>query len=541
MSEKLRDKLIDGFTKALDSSDPALASYVTGGCLTTGILPGNGKLLAWDANSVHGFVFDTTNATAIRGASYLLKGLDDDLRRGKALGLEESQILFAGGGGGLAVVSEDQARAAISSLHRLFAARTLVGTCCAVAVPLDSGSTPFNEVYAACQNELARERVLRGPDCEPAAPFFARRCEVCGRRAAAFVAEKRIGGPRPECDVCHHTIEHGKAKRRDSQEVTDFEDIADEERGGFLAVVYLDGNGIGRRISELPSPLAYAMFSRAIDRLLRKSFEDLAGEYGLAEEGKAEDGKTQRGHAYQLPICGGDDLVAILPGDVAVPFTRDLLRRLEEETDRAEELRHPGFRGLDPIGAAAGVAIGKVGFPIRHLIQEAEALLETAKRRCYSDPDARSALDFAEVTDGSPRRESMTPERLRKTPPQMLLSGRPYSLPELDVFSMRFGAVRRASLGRSQLYNLRRYAGSGLAQLRNHALYQIGRRDAWRALIGELAGDADAVRDKERVVYDKNRAMKQVVPSYGGHRTFDVSDMIELYDHWRDPREDAAS
>jgi hypothetical protein len=528
MSEDLKGKLVNGFAQALGIPlGRELDLYVTEG---HGRLPGPAQLLAWDANSVHGVVFDTTNATAIRGASELLKKLDDDLHEGQILNLSRSQILFAGGGSGLAVVSKVQARTAIALLHDLFAERTLVGTCSAVAVDLGSGDLPFNEVYVACQDELARERVRRGSDAEPAVPFFALRCEVCGRRAAAVVADKRIGGSRPECDVCFHTIEHGKKSRYGAREVTDFKEIADKVRGGFLAVVYLDGNGIGRRISMLPSPLAYATFSRAIKQLVRNSFDELTRRYGLQEEGKAADDWTFRGHAFQLPICGGDDLVATLPADIAVPFTRDLLRRLEEEADRGPELRHPNFSSLDPIGAAAGVAIGKVGFPIRHLIQEAEALLETAKERCYGPGNVRSALDFAEIGDGSPRRESVKPDRLRKEIPEMLSTGRPYSLPELQVFSSRFRAVRRAAIGQSQLYNLRRYADAGPAQLRNHTLYQIGRRDDWRALIGDLAGDPGAVRDKER-------AIRQVVPDYVGHPVFDLGDMLELLDHWREDKE----
>jgi hypothetical protein len=37
--------------------------------------------------------------------------------------------------------------------------------------------------------------------------------------------------------------------------------------------------------------------------------------------------------------------------------------------------------------------------------------------------------------------------------------------------------------------------------------------------------------------------MEQIAPTYGStenggtHRVFDVADMIELYDHWRDSRE----
>ncbi|MCP4661673.1 MAG: hypothetical protein GY856_40245, partial [bacterium] len=346
----------------------------------------------------------------IRGASFLLKALDDDLRQGSVLGLEECQILFAGGGSGLAVVSHAQAREAIARLHRLFAERTLVATCSAVAVDLGAGDVPFNHLCDAAHNELARERVLRGSDAEAAVPFFAQRCEVCGRRAAAVVAEKRLAGPRFECAVCHHCIEHGKAQRWDQQETTDFATIADEKRGGFLAVVYADGNGIGQCLSKLTSPLAYAGFSRAIERVVRESFDELAGKYALKEEGEVAADAEARGKSYQLPICGGDDLVAILPGDVAVPFARDLLRHIEEAADSDDDLQHSTFRKLPRIGASAGVAIGKVAFPVRHLIEEAEELLKTAKERVYGDDDVRSALDFAEVADGSPRRESVQPE-----------------------------------------------------------------------------------------------------------------------------------
>lgn len=524
MSADLQEQLTRGFEKALGSQSPAVATYVAEG---RGALPGAARLLAWDANSIHGFVFDTANATAIRGASEVLRKLDEDLVGGEPLGLDAAQILFAGGGSGLAVVSEAQARKATARLHELFAERTLVGTCCAATVELGSGDAPFNELYDAWQNELARERVHSGSDAEPASSFFALRCEVCGRRAATK-AEARKSGLRPECAVCQFMIELGKKSRYDSEEVTDFEAIADEERGGFLAVVYLDGNGIGRRISELPSPLAYATFSGAMKRLLRGAFENLAAEYGLVEEG-GKDGSRRRGHSYQLPICGGDDLVAILPGNVAVPFTRDLLRHIEQKADQDPELQHSSFRKLEKTGAGAGVAIGKKGFPIRHLITEAEELRETAKKRCYRDAGVRSALDFAEVTDGSPRGDSGK-ARWRGG---MFSSGRPYSLPELDDFSARFNAVRRASIGRSQLYAFQRYAGAGLAQLRNHALYQMARSHDWRDLIGKLAGDPDAVRDKER-------AMRHVVPEYGGRRIFDVADMIELFDHWREPEEAAA-
>jgi hypothetical protein len=83
MSADLQEQLTRGFEKALGSQSPAVATYVAEG---RGALPGAARLLAWDANSIHGFVFDTANATAIRGASEVLRKLDEDLVGGEPWG-----------------------------------------------------------------------------------------------------------------------------------------------------------------------------------------------------------------------------------------------------------------------------------------------------------------------------------------------------------------------------------------------------------------------------------------------------------------------
>ena len=487
-----------------------------------GIPRDSARLLAWDANSVHGFVFDTTNAAAVRGASHLLKDLDDQLRDGRGLKLKANQILFAGGGSGLAIVEKDRISEVARKLHDLYARKTRVATCTYAAV---NATGDFKEHYNDVQGELARERTRSGPDASPAVPFFVQRCEVCGHRAAA-IQQDRKSGTRPECLVCHHCIQAGKSNRWAEKETSDFETIADPK--GFLAVVYIDGNGIGSRISRLPTPQAYRTFSKALTEIFTDSFDEIVKQFGLKKDDEIDPDDKRQGKAYQRPICGGDDLVAILPGHVAMPLARRLLERIETAADGHEGLRHEAFKDLDPIGAAAGVAIGKVNFPIRHLLEEAEELLGSAKQRVYRDK-VRSALDFAEIGDGTPRRESAKPERLRGSK-SLYQSGRPYSLPELQEFSRRFRIIRDAAFGRSQLYSLRTYAQSGRAQLRNHVLYQAGRREEWRELIRKLAND-------EGAELEKKTCTDQIVPTYSGDAVFDVADMIELLDHWHEPGE----
>ncbi len=519
----MSDQLARGFAKALGPvPDEAVRHYVSTG---HGSLPGTASLLAWDANSIHAFVFDTTNATGVRGASDILKTIDDELREGKAPGLTREQVLFAGGGSGLAVVSKEETPNVVRGLHALFAEETLLATCSAASVDLVCGAEGFADRVRAVGRALARNRILTGPDPEPAVPFFLERCDVCGRRAASG-RRQRKAGERLECEPCSTRIDRGRTKVRYQHEPADYQAIAGGDDGrGSIAVVYLDGNGIGKRITSLSSPWDYAQFSAAIAGVMRDSFREEARRYELLDEDDEREGR------YQLPICGGDDLVAIVPGEISVPFARDLLLRFETNCEADGALRDPD----NPLSAAAGVAIAHVKFPIRYLIDEAKALLGRAKGRFYRAKRvyghrAPSALDFAVIADGSPRSETVEPERWARLPEEMLYSGRPYTLKEMTTFSDRFGKILAAqpAVGRSQLYALHRYAQAGPAQLRNHILYQIGRREEWRQLVAKLAAD-------DRVIDDKARCMATMVPRYGDREVFDVADMIELLDHWQEP------
>lgn len=507
-------KLAHGFARAMGiAADEKVLQYVRQGSDPPS---SNGHLLAWDANSIHAFVFDTTNATGIRGASDILTSIDRTLRNGGKIGLETSQILFSGGGSGLAVVSQAQIEPALGALHRLFALQTRIATCSAACVPLVQGDQPFNQRVLAADRALDQDRIQRGADSEPAVPFFVSRCEVCGRRAASV---SKLRGKEPysrlECEPCKLRIERGKRQRRFQNEPSDFKDIEDES--GY-ALLYLDGNGVGRRISSLTNPLDYSLFSQALMNLMRSTFRDIAEGFNLSEDGD----EKRKGRGYQLPICGGDDLVAILPARAAVPLATQLLAELEKRAD-SDPILKPRPKGL---GAAAGVAIAHPGYPVRHLLTEAQALLKTAKKRVYRD-GARSAINFAVIKDGSPRAESFEPERWEagRSKDSMLLSGKPYELGEMQRLSQRLEIFRQAKLGRSQLFALQRQARAGSAQLRNHVLYQIARHDPWRKLIQDLSGRGNQAHLEKEVCID------QIMPVYGGWKVFDLADMLDLMDH----------
>ncbi len=542
---EMEERLVRGFSKALGVEVGAekVRELVVRGKGDFGGL----QLLAWDANSIHGFVFDTTNATAVQGASEILKGIDRRLKSGEPLGLDGGQVLYAGGGSGLAVVSPGQAGSALGGLHELYARETAVATCTAVAVrPLEDGGG-FGQWVVEAGRGLARRRLLEGPFGEPDVPFFAERCGVCGKRAAAGLV-RRMEGFRVECAPCSLKIDRGRDQRRDRQEPSSYEEISDDQ--GFYAVIYLDGNGMGRLISSLETPLEYALFSQDVEGALKAAFRRVTEGYGLRGEPVSEGdgggegwgrggerGPHGRRLGYRLPISGGDDLVMILPGCMAVPLARDLLGELERSFEalfgKSGCLGDAQIRGM---GAAAGVALAHTGFPVRYLLVEAESLLKRAKRRVY-DHGARSAIDFSVITDGSPRAEWEEAERWQRREGELLLSGRPYSLEEFERFSERFRAIRkvRGEVGRGQFYELRRLARESRALLRAQILYQVGRRGEWQELVKSLPaleGDGPVRLDRGSFLRSAEAVFRRVVPEIHGREVFDIGDMLDLSGHW---------
>ena len=522
----LKQRLVRGFELALGVRGSAtIASYVETGA---GQLPDGASLLSWSIDSIHDYVFDTGNAAAIRGASLVLTDFDEHIAQGRKtqqaiLPIEPEQILYSGGGGGLAVVSSDQLGAIETSLHQAVTRMTRTATCSVGHVPLKQGS--FREVKEQLYRRLSRDRTLRGTDATVPMHFFEEPCQVCGRRAAARVQDRTSLAQRKECLLCFDRIERSKRVVDDGKETSGFEDI--EAKTGELGVIYLDGNRMGETLAALSSPLDYARFSTALAEGMKRLVYGAIAVYDLKDQPRRGDDEF----GYQLPILGGDDLVIVVPGDIAVPMARDLLAGFEKMIDDDEDLSQ---LPKGPLGACAGVAIGRL--PIRHLLDEAEAFLKSAKTRIYreaAEPGPRSCLDFGVIADGRPRRSSHDAPRLaaKDTAQPLLFSGKPYSLKELDELSRRRSLFRdpRSGVATSQLHACWVQALAGPKQLRNHLLYQVGRLpDSWGRLVC-------ALEDSKAPLCDPELAHRTLVPSYGERRIFDIADMLELENLWREP------
>jgi hypothetical protein len=161
-----------------------------------------------------------------------------------------------------------------------------------------------------------------------------------------------------------------------------------EDQAEWSAVVYADGNGLGevfRKFGALATGddnRAYADelrgFSDQLARCTRQAFEQAAATLRADVPGDQLVG----GELPVLPlVLGGDDVIAVCDGGVALPFAARYLRAFEQLTAQAPQICGPlgrGGRG-DRVAGCAGVAIVKRHFPFTSAAGLAYQLMREAK------------------------------------------------------------------------------------------------------------------------------------------------------------------
>lgn len=162
----------------------------------------------------------------------------------------------------------------------------------------------------------------------------------------------------------------------------DFDDLAGR---GYLALVYGDGNGIGRaaRSGDVePGDVERAAFFHRNRVLLRRAVQ-------AAIEAIEADGP----YAPLVPLMlGGDDLLVVSRADEAIPFVVRLCRALDEMQNENQS----DFR----FTLGLGVVVARPSIPIHRLHAVAERLAASAKRyfRALSTTERCSVADWAVYT-----------------------------------------------------------------------------------------------------------------------------------------------
>jgi hypothetical protein len=373
------------------------------------------------------YIFESTKRRENVGASYLVTRIEDTwldealqrlgaTRMSRIRAEDPVEVVTANAGGITALVRDrDAGRALVTAItDRALREAPGLDVCGVVGPPFDwDGADLLADALNRARAQLPTVRLTTpGPQARfPGLPLAAQ-CTSSGLPAQALARPASGEEPQPrsawslaKLKAFDCALERLVKKMGSPHTTAGLRKVVEHlgERADWVAVVHVDGNGLGRVFQNLPAVMRsqgrttaeeYANglrdLSEGVDEVVERAFRATVAD--LESRGDS----LMDGHLPLLPlVLGGDDLTVICDGTVALPFTERYLT-LFKEYARADErvgglLRKAGEPAL---GACAGVAIVKRQHPFRSAVSLAEALTQEAKSvKAKLGPD-RCALSF---------------------------------------------------------------------------------------------------------------------------------------------------
>ncbi|WP_028324726.1 Cas10/Cmr2 second palm domain-containing protein [Desulfatirhabdium butyrativorans] len=436
-------------------------------------------VIVFDFPGIKEYVFGTDRLVEIRGASALLDRLNrEDLPAIISKTLQTPQhaqkCVFAGGGAAQFILDAPEDR--IMDLVRQLQGHIFQES--GGQLRLVAGYAPFQDNYAdALQQaffELDRNKRQYTFGPEPVLHCgFVRECDSCSAMASCVTTY--AGDTRLLCMSCHLKTRQGRrrghwkalaryleavglsAKTIEDLRPDDFEQIGArcQAKPGYTAVVYGDGNAMGKIVKTIDNEDRFRLFSETVSMSLQEACYEAIWDCCLQVNGKIP---------ADILLLGGDDIMVYLAADTAMPFAIELAKAFERKT--TERIgKDPFFRNLlqgKGFTISLGLAYGRSHTPIAILVDQAEELLKSAKQRgsgittndyyapCCIDFHLASRYNQIHVKDSRSDHLTLNTARGRT----LRLYGGPYTLPEAENFLNQARLLKRSGLPRSRLHRL---------------------------------------------------------------------------------------
>lgn len=171
--------------------------------------------------------------------------------------------------------------------------------------------------------------------------------------------------------------------------VYEFGDLGIEKnKSGFIAVVHIDGNGMGKRVDELYDVIpeldwtsvkkGLRDFSDAIDCDFKEAYKDMVKEVdsslkngSLKDKLELKTRENRKCFPIRRIITAGDDICFVTEGRIGLECARIFIQKLADKTNKVDKKSY---------SACAGVAIVHQKYPFYKAYELAEKLCSSAKK-----------------------------------------------------------------------------------------------------------------------------------------------------------------
>ncbi|MDA3895150.1 MAG: hypothetical protein PF482_03260 [Desulfobacteraceae bacterium] len=433
--------------------------------------------------SIKKYVFDTDRLKEIRGASALL----DDLNRNgiekflkDCADLKEVDIIFSGGGSAQFIVKADQQKLkrCLRELESLFSEKTAGGLRLIWgAVEYDGSNYPEALRNAHLESESQREENPFIPTSQLHTGYI-RECDSCSKMASHILPPNTDDQSQQLlCNECHTKVKYNSEARMGlwkelsdflnqkhirAQRPDNFEQIGDQckVRKGYTALIYADGNSMGKIIRQIKNQDDFQFFSNTVEASLRDAcFESI-------EETFFKDMKNPTSILpAEILLLGGDDLLVYLTAESAFSFAIKIAKKFNMETAKifSESPFFSEMLGGKGLTISLGIAYGKSHTPFSTLLDQAEELLHLAKKKGSQNADPESyyvpayidyhlSTNFNQISVKESRNDHM---ELPGTDGSVIkLYQRPYSLEDAEALLEHAEGLKNSGIPGTRLNRL---------------------------------------------------------------------------------------
>ncbi len=344
------------------------------------------------------FIFQTNELKDIVGASELVEFICTDLFKemvGKGWA-ESNQIISAAGNVKYVFETEAECREVVRTFPRMVMTEAPGVTISQAVVELgDDFTQAVNELEGKLRSQrnrpgmsvtTGRLGLKRSP--QTGLPFTS---VDNNEHLDASTCAKRKRNNTP-C-LCQKSF--GKAVKLQAGTSIPFEISKMTGKNDWIAIIHADGNGLGQVVQKIGHQIDdFKRFSHALDRATIAAANDAFRK--VSPEG------GWKGTIPVRPIVlGGDDMTAIIRGDLAIEYVAEFMRQFEKNTGEGELRRILEKAGMERLTACAGVAFTKSAYPFYYGYTLAEQLCTRAKKRAKENnaATAPSCLMFHKVQD----------------------------------------------------------------------------------------------------------------------------------------------
>jgi CRISPR-associated protein Cmr2 len=397
----------------------------------------------------------------------------------------------------------------------------------------------FGELTTELVLLSARRRDERATYPNWETPPYTRRCGSCDRRAAS-VAVPRAGAAL--CLPCWRKREVGEQLKHGSEagfrawidrfveylegdgtdtpyaravppggwaiveSPADLDDLgAASHPAGYVGVIYADGDAMGDQVERQSTPAAFRAFSERLAEATEQAVYAALAHHLRPVQGR--DGRWQ--HPFEVLNIGGDDVLLLVPGSVALATAAAIGRQFEARFPAAagaagdgwaDQRYHPPddprarvIQPPRPVGQSlsAGIVVAPMATPMALLRELAEQLQQSAKqaRRAVDGGLPRGWGDFLVIKgagllatsldgwrrqtlgadSGEAGRQPRGQRGRGRRPPR--LSATPYTWPELEGLLATARALGASGYPRAQLHAVRELLVQGEAAASVDYLY----------------------------------------------------------------------